>query len=104
MGILDLVSAILAREILWVPVLLLVFNQILKVAFSLLKLLSNTLREVAVTVGAELCAVGIVIHVAVMAKSDTAFGRYFPANKQAAAGALLLVIYFGLTCVSLMFL
>jgi hypothetical protein len=103
-GILDLVSIILEREVLWVPVLLLMFNQVLKVSFSLLKVLNNTLKELFLTLGAELCVLGISIHVSLLAKSDSAFAKHFPLDKQASAAVILLVIYFALTSLSLAFL
>lgn len=104
MRILSLVSRILEHEVVWIPLLLLVLNQVLKITFSLLNLLTNTLKEVALTIGAELCVVGITVHIGLLATEDSAFARTFPPNKRASAAVVLLLLYFLLTALSLLFL
>ena len=106
MSILDVVSFVIQRDVIWVPLLLLFFNQILKISFSLLNLINRTMKEVFLTIGAELCVLSISIHLSILSNKEAVLTKFFAERGQnvSVASNVLLVIYMLFTSASLLFL
>ena len=104
MSILDLINIIVQTDILWVPALLLLMTQVLKVAFAHLDVLSSTIKEVLLTVGTELCVLAISIHCAVLAGANSKFNSAHFGQRVALASVVAMIVYVMLTIFSFMFL
>ncbi|MDQ3919426.1 MAG: hypothetical protein M3348_13225 [Acidobacteriota bacterium] len=96
-AVLDLFNAIVQKDILWVPVLLLLMTQVLKISLAHADVVSSTVKEVMMTVGTELCVLAISLHFAVVASPESGFYKANFGNRVVLAGVMGLGVYMILT-------